>query len=176
MTRKELAKDIYSTSHLTGEFLLRSGTISNEYFDKYKFEANPKLLFAICKEIANFIPEDTELLAGLEMGGIPIATILSQITNIPVAFIRKKAKEYGTCNLAEGTTIKDKKVLIVEDVITSAGQVVISSAELRKLGAEISNAVCVIDREAGGKDNLTQKGIELKSLFTMSEIKELAIE
>ncbi len=175
MTRQELAKQIYSTSHLTGEFLLRSGTISNEYFDKYKFEANPKLLYAICKEIAEFIPQDTELLAGLEMGGIPIATILSQITNIPSAFIRKKAKEYGTCNLAEGTSIKGKKVLIVEDVITSAGQVMISSAELRKLGAYITNAVCVIDRQAGGKDSLAQKGINLSSLFTMSEIKELVL-
>ena len=53
MNRNELAKSIYTTSHLTGEFLLRSGKTSNEYFDKYLFEANP----AILTNIASFMKE-----------------------------------------------------------------------------------------------------------------------
>jgi len=171
MTREELAKAIYRTSHLTGEFKLRSGSISNEYFDKYQFESNPELLLEICKQLLQILPKDFEVLAGLEMGGIPIAVILSQLTEKPVCFIRKKAKEYGTCNLAEGSEIFGKKVLVVEDVVTSGGQVVISSKELREKGAIITNAICVIDRESGGKNNLCEIGIELKPLFTMSEIK-----
>ncbi|MFH1052476.1 MAG: orotate phosphoribosyltransferase [bacterium] len=171
MTRKELAKAIYRTSHLTGEFKLRSGAISNEYFDKYLFEANPELLLEICKHLLEILPKDFEVLAGLEMGGIPIAAILSQLTGKPVCFVRKKAKEYGTCNLAEGADIFNKKLLVVEDVITSGGQVVVSSQELRDKGAIVSNAICVIDRESGGKDNLKAIGIDLFPLFTMSEIK-----
>lgn len=171
MTKQELAKAIYRTSHLTGEFKLRSGTISNEYFDKYQFESNPELLLEICQHIIDILPDDFDILAGLEMGGIPIAVILSQLTGKPVCFVRKKAKEYGTCNLAEGSEIFGKKLLIVEDVVTSGGQVILSSQELREKGAIITNAICVIDRESGGKDGLNRIEINLNPLFTMSEIK-----
>jgi len=171
MTKEELAKAIYRTSHLTGEFNLRSGTISNEYFDKYQFESNPELLLEICKHLLAIFPKDFEVLAGLEMGGIPIAVMLSQLSGKPVCFVRKKAKEYGTCNMAEGIDIFGKKLLVVEDVVTSGGQVVISSNELREKGAIITDAVCVIDRESGGIESLKEIGIHLNPLFTMSGIK-----
>jgi orotate phosphoribosyltransferase len=101
MNRKDLAREIYRVSHLEGQFKLRSGQISNQYFDKYLFESNPGLLSAIVDHMSMLIPPQTEVLAGLEMGGIPIATALSLKTNLPVVFVRKKAKEYGTCKLAE---------------------------------------------------------------------------
>ena len=173
MTRKELAQAIYSSSHITGEFKLRSGIVSNEYFDKYQFESDPVLLLEICKHLAEILPQDYEILAGLEMGGIPIATMLSQLTGKPVCFVRKKAKEYGTCLFAEGADIRGKKLLVVEDVITSGGQVVLSAKDLRDSGAIISNAICVIDRESSGMKNLEESGIMLTPLFTMSEIKNL---
>ncbi|MBL7998044.1 MAG: orotate phosphoribosyltransferase, partial [Candidatus Kapabacteria bacterium] len=102
------AKAIYDTAHLRGEFLLRSGAISNEYFDKYLFEAQPALLRTIAEELAPLLPPGTEVLAGLEMGGIPIATALSLHTGIPAAFVRKKAKDYGTRKIAEGTDMRGK--------------------------------------------------------------------
>lgn len=171
MTKKDLVLGIYNSSHLTGEFLLRSGTISKEYFDKYQFESDPELLQAIAESLAKFVPDDIDLLAGLEMGGIPIATALSFITGKPVVFVRKNAKKYGTCKFAEGPEIKGKKLLIVEDVVTSGGQIVISTTDLRKAGAIVEKAVCVIDREAGGIDNLKKTDIDLTPLLTMSEIK-----
>lgn len=70
-----------------------------------KFDSNPIILREIAKHLAKQVPEGTEILAGLEMGGIPIATALSMETGMPVVFVRKKAKEYGTCKLAEGTDI-----------------------------------------------------------------------
>ncbi|MBI5325812.1 MAG: orotate phosphoribosyltransferase [Ignavibacteriae bacterium] len=172
MTHKELAKEIYNTSYLTGTFLLRSGKISNEYFDKYQFESNPDLLNEIAEQFLEIIPNDFDLIAGLELGGIPIATMLSQKTGKTAIFVRKKAKEYGTNKLAEGSDFNGKKLLIVEDVITSGGQVILSVDELRKHGAFIQHAVCVIDRESGGKENLAKNNIELLPLFTMSELKD----
>lgn len=71
---------------------MRSGQISNECFDKYLFEAKPLLLSEIAGMMAGSIPEGTEVLAGLEMGGIPIATALSLQTGIPTAFVRKQTK------------------------------------------------------------------------------------
>jgi orotate phosphoribosyltransferase len=163
--RAELAKRIYDTAHITGDFLLRSGARSNEYFDKYLFEADPCLL----KHIALGMVIDA--LAGLEMGGIPIATMLSQLTGLPVLFVRKAAKEYGTCKIAEGGQVKGRKLLIVEDVVTSGGAILDAAKALREEGAELAQVVCVIDRESGGPANLAKVGLELKPLFTMKELK-----
>lgn len=171
MNRKELAKSIYDSAYITGEFLLRSGKISNEYFDKYRFESNPLLLDLISDEMIKMIPQNTDCLAALEMGGIPIATAMSLKSGLPVVFVRKEAKKYGTCKLAEGYEINGKRLLIVEDVVTSGGQIIISTQELRELGAIIENAVCVIDRQSGGPEALKEIGLSLEPLFTMEELK-----
>ena len=171
MTRHELAKAIYDTAHITGDFLLRSGARSTEYFDKYLFESQPVLLATIAEHLVSLIPPQTEVLCGLELGGVPLATALSLRTGIPAAFVRKKAKEYGTCKIAEGSEIASKKVLIVEDVVTSGGQVVLSAQDLRIHGAEIVGAVCVIDRESGGPEALRAIDVPLHPLYTMSELK-----
>lgn len=170
MERSELSKEIYNISHLEGTFKLRSGQMSNEYFDKYLFESNPKLLTVIAEKLSEMIPEGTEVLAGLEMGGIPIATAMSIYTGIPVVFVRKKAKEYGTCKLAEGMNIKGKNVCIIEDVVTTGGQIVLSANDLRKYEAKLKNVLCVIERNPKGRENLEKENLELNSLFTMEEL------
>ena len=171
MTRKELGRAIFETSYLTGTFLLRSGKISSEYFDKYLFESIPELLDEIVKQMLPILPKDYDMIAGLEMGGIPIATLLSHKTGKPCVFVRKKAKEYGTKRFAEGAEIMGKKLLIVEDVITSGGQVILSVTDLREQGAIVKNAVCVIDRQLGDRETLSKNNIELVQLFTMNELK-----
>jgi orotate phosphoribosyltransferase len=170
MTRDELARKIFETSHITGEFTLRSGQISHEYFDKYLFEAQPHLLRAIAEAMEPLIPDGVEALAGLEMGGIPVVTMLSQVSRLPALFIRKKSKEYGTCKLAEGGIVAHKRLLIVEDVVTSGGQILLSAADLRKRKAVVEEVLCVIDREAGGSEALAEAGLHLHSLFKMSEL------
>lgn len=173
MTKIELGQRIFKLSNIKGEFLLRSGVTSNEYFDKYLFESTPDVLKAIAEYMSKLLPSGTDALAGLEMGGIPLVTMLSQITGIPALFIRKKAKEYGTCKLAEGGEVKGRRLVIIEDVVTSGGQIIISVAELRALGAVISDVLCVIDREAGGRDNLVEEKLRLHALFTMDELKSI---
>lgn len=174
LVNQSLAKAIHDISNIKGTFTLRSGAVSNEYFDKYLFEANPQLLKAIGEEMKTLLPTEIDALAGLEMGGIPIATMLSQLTGIPCVFVRKKAKDYGTCKLAEGGEIEGKKLVIIEDVVTSGGQIQLSAKDLRDRGAIISDVLCVIDREAGGRDNLKKDKLELHPLFTMSQLKTAA--
>lgn len=166
MNLAELGERIYRTAHLTGEFVLRSGATTGEYFDKYRFEADPVLLDAIAEAMAPLVPADVEVLAGLEMGGIPVVTALGRHTGLPCAFVRKEAKTYGTCRLAEGADIAGRRVLVVEDVVTSGGQIVLSTAELRALGADVREALCVIDREQGGGESLAAADITLHSLLT----------
>lgn len=174
MNRVELAQRIYGAAHLTGEFVLRSGMRTTEYFDKYRFEADPVLLDAIAEAMAPLVPSGTEVLAGLELGGIPVVTALGRHTGLPCAFVRKEAKAYGTCRLAEGANVAGRRVLVVEDVVTSGGQIVLSTKELRALGADVREALCVIDRQQGGREGLEESGIELLALLTAEDLRAAA--
>jgi orotate phosphoribosyltransferase len=161
---------VVKACRLTGTFTLRSGRTATEYFDKYQITSNPALLRDVVEGMLPLIPKGTEVLAGLELGAIPIATLLSQRSGLPAAYVRKKAKEYGTARLAEGTAIQGKKVLVVEDVVTSGGQVVLSTKDLRALGAEVSTALCIIDREEGGREALAAAGIELVAFLNRKDL------
>jgi orotate phosphoribosyltransferase len=172
--RPDLARRVYDTAHLTGEFTLRSGQVSNEYFDKYLFEADPPLLRDIAEAMAPLVPAGAEALAGLELGGIPIVTMLSQVTNLPALFVRKQAKDYGTCRLAEGGEVDGRRLVVVEDVVTTGGQVLLSCADLRARGAIVDTVLCVIDRESGGPEAFAAEGLALRPLFTMSQLKAAA--
>jgi len=172
MTKQELAQKIYEIAYITGNFKLRSGQTSNEYFDKYRFEARPEVLKEIAEQMASLIPKGTDILAGLEMGGIPVATALSLKTGIPCVFVRKKAKDYGTCQFAEGLEVQNKNVCIIEDVITTGGQVLLSTEDLRKLGAKVQNVLCVIHRGLGEEPKLKEIGLSMKALFKMQELKD----
>ena len=165
-----LASRVLTTSYLTGTFVLRSGLVADRYFDKYRFESDPALLAEIVRELVPLVPDDTDGLAGLELGGIPIATVLSAATGLPAFFVRKQAKKYGTERICEGGDIKRQRLLIIEDVVTTGGQILLSAQDLRGGGAEVRHALCVVDREAGGAEVIGGEGIELRSLFTMSEL------
>ena len=117
------------------------------------------------------MPAGTDVLAGLELGGVPIATALGLATGLPVAFVRKAAKSYGTRRLAEGAEIEGRRVLVVEDVITSGGQVAISTAELRDRGAVVDHVLCVVDRGEGGAERLAAVGLTVTALFTATELR-----
>jgi orotate phosphoribosyltransferase len=166
-----LASRVYATSHLTGSFRLRSGQTSSEYFDKYLFEADPALLREVAAAMVPLLP-DCDVLAGMELGGIPLATVLSQLTGLPTCFVRKQAKEYGTCKVAEGADVAGLRVVVVEDVVTTGGALLQSCADLRGAGALIDTVVCAIDREQGGTANLTEAGLDLRAALTRSLLEQ----
>lgn len=165
-----IAARIKSIAEIHGEFQLRSGVISNRYFDKYRFESDPTLLNDITQQMLALIPTGTEVLCGLEMGGIPVVTMLSHYSLLPAAFIRKAPKEYGTCKYAEGAELTAKRILLVEDVVSSGGAIIDAAQMLRKDGISVETALCVIDRNTGGKELLKEHGISLISLLTVTDL------
>src|SRR4051812_4691694 len=168
----DLARDVDACCRLTGEFTLRSGQVSSEYFDKYLFEADPALLRRVAEQMVDLVPDGTELLGGLELGGIPIATVLSARTGLPALFVRKKAKEYGTCKLAEGPGVSGRRVTLVEDVITTGGAVRDATRALRDLGAVVDVVVCAIDRSPEGTNPLEDVGLEVRPVLTKAQLDE----
>src|SRR4029077_8936817 len=104
-------------------------------------------------------PAGVDALAGLELGGVPLATMMSQLNGLPTRFVRKEAKTYGTCRLAEGGALEGQRLCIIEDVVTSGGAILDAARELRDRGAVLGPVVCVIDRESGGLEKLAVEGL-----------------
>ena len=147
--RKALGADLYAAAHLTGRFTLRSGQVSGEYFDKYRFEADPGLLARVAAAMLPLVPAEAEILAGVELGGVPIATAMSLASGKPAAFVRKEAKTYGTCLAVEGGDLRGRRVVLVEDVISTGGAILGARRHLDEAGAELVAVVCAHWRGEG---------------------------
>ncbi len=169
-----LARDIDATCRLTGEFTLRSGQVSSVYFDKYLFESQPALLHRVARQMVALLPEGTELLGGLELGGIPLATMVSAHTGLPALFVRKRAKEYGTAKLAEGPEVAGRRVTLIEDVITTGGAVRDATLALRAAGGVVDTVVCAIDRSPSGDQPLADLGLQVRSVLTKADLDAVA--
>ena len=167
---RSLASAIDATCRLHGEFTLRSGLVVDEYFDKYLFESDPALLRRVAEAMVPLLPEDTELLGGLELGGIPIVTALSGLTGLPALFVRKEAKAYGTRKLAEGPGVAGRRVTLVEDVVTTGGAVRNAALALRERDASVGVVVCAIDRSEPGANRLHEVGVETRSVLTRADL------
>lgn len=166
----DLARDVDARCRLTGEFTLRSGQVASEYFDKYLFETDPTLLARVAAQMEGLLPADAGLLGGLEMGGIPIATVVSAQSRIPALFVRKQAKTYGTCKLAEGPEVSGRRVTLIEDVITTGGAVRDATNALRAAGAVVGTVVCAIDRSPGEGNPLADVGLEVRAVLTKADL------
>ncbi|HEX7821799.1 MAG TPA: orotate phosphoribosyltransferase [Sphingobium sp.] len=149
MTDSSLPAAVSAVATLNGAFRLRSGQISTQYFDKYRFEADPALLRRVAAAMIALLPATAEILAGLELGGVPIATAMSLATGLPAAFIRKEAKDYGTCQAVEGTQVRGRRVVLIEDVITTGGAVADAVTLVEASGGTVIGVVCAIWRGEG---------------------------
>ena len=154
-----------------GEFTLASGAKSS--YDIKKASTNPEVLRLIAKLMAENLRNSglkVDRIAGVVLGSVPLAAALALETGIPYVMIRKEKKDHGTGKLIEGDLNIGDKVLVVEDVITSAGSSITAIETLRREGAVVENVYSVIDRESGGADNLKQIGVSLTPLVRASEL------
>ncbi|WP_274649387.1 orotate phosphoribosyltransferase [Paenibacillus humicola] len=169
-----LAKDLCGAARLTAGVTNRSAQAQEADYDKYSFAADPRLLGAVTWELSTRVPVGTDVLAGLELSGIPIVTALAMETNLPAAFVRKQAETVGACKIVEGTDVSGKRAVVVVSVVTSGAQVVRRAAALREAGAIVEDVVCVIERSPEGRRALAEHGLRLHALYTMEELLEAA--
>jgi len=170
MTREQLAKRIAEVALLRGEFTLRSGRKSNFYLDKYRFETQPDVLAALGKLFADRVSAHTDRIAGAELGAVPLAAAAGMASGKPILFIRNQKKDYGTAKQLEGVFEKGDTVLIVEDILTTGGQVLEAAQSIRDAGCEVERIVAVIDRLEGARENIEAKGYVLETLFTIRDL------
>ncbi|KYK20700.1 orotate phosphoribosyltransferase [Thermoplasmatales archaeon SM1-50] len=152
-----------------GRFVLTSGAISDYYIDIKKASTEPKTLKLIAQEMGAFT-KGYDLLAGMELGAVPLVVAVSLETGIPYVIIRKEKRKHGTGKQIEGADVKGKSVLIIEDVTTSGGSVIKTIQILRENNAEVEKALAVVDRESGTKEKLKKLEVEFIPLIRVSEI------
>jgi orotate phosphoribosyltransferase len=173
LTDDELRLAVREAAYLEGDFLLRSGKRSRYYLDKYRFETRPDLLAALGERIAAAVDElapDTTRLAGPELGAVALAAAASLASGLPFVIVRGAAKGYGTANRLEGVYDAGERVCVVEDIVTSGGALLESVQALREAGLTVGTAVCVVDREEGGREALAAEGVRLRSIFRASDL------
>ena len=173
MTDGELLDALREHALLEGDFVLRSGRRSRWYLDKYRFETRPDLLRALGERIAARAAEEdpeAELLAGPELGAVPLAAAASLASGLPFLIVRGAAKDYGTANRIEGAWKPGARVCLVEDVVTSGGAALEAVEALRADGLVVRTGVCVVDREEGGVDALARRAVRLHALFAAGDV------
>jgi orotate phosphoribosyltransferase len=173
VTDDELKRALKEHAYLEGDFLLRSGKRSRYYLDKYRFETRPDLLRALAERIAAGVREhapETTVIAGPELGAVALAAAASLESGLPFLIVRKEAKDYGTNKRLEGTWEPGASACLVEDVVTTAGAAVSAVEALREAGVNVSTAICVVDREEGGSDELARHAVRLRPLFRASDV------
>jgi orotate phosphoribosyltransferase len=176
MTTDELRDAIREHAYLEGDFVLRSGRRSSYYLDKYRFETRPDLLAAIAARIADQVAEhepEAARLAGPELGAVALVAATSLVSGLPFLIVRKETKGYGPGNRLEGVHEAGERVCLVEDVVTSGGAALHAVIALRESGLECRTAVCVVDREEGGVDELARHGVRLRPVFRARDLLEL---
>jgi orotate phosphoribosyltransferase len=171
MTRDELAKAIKDAAYLEGDFVLSSGKRSKYYLDKWRFETRPELLREIARALAELLPSPPpDRVAGVELGGVPLATALALETGIPMLVVRREAKGYGTAKGIEGVFKPGERVVLVEDVLTTAGQAIGAAQRLTEAGLEVIRVIYVIDREEGADTNIREAGFEPAMLYRKADL------
>jgi orotate phosphoribosyltransferase len=170
MTKDQLAKRIAEVALLRGEFTLRSGRKSNYYLDKYRFETQPDVLRELGRLFAEKIPANIDRIAGAELGAVPLAASAAMASGKPCVFIRNQKKDYGTAKLVEGVLNAGETVVIVEDVMTTGGQVLESCKVLSEMGVKIDRVIGVIDRLEGARENIEKAGYRFDAIFTTRDL------
>jgi len=150
-----------------GDFTLASGAKSKYYVDVKTAVTHPDFLAQIAQEIAQRYEFD--VVAGVAVGGVPLAVAVSLAAKKPFAIIRAEEKDHGKKNVIIGN-VAGKHVLLVEDVTTSGGSALYGISMLRKAGARADRVVTVVDREQGAAATLAKEKIDLLPLVRVSEL------
>lgn len=172
--KKRLSDLILRETFKKGRFILSSGKVSNYYLDGRIITLNPEGAYLVASIILELIKgEKINAIGGPTLGADPIVgaiACLSQIKHRPLKtfIVRKFAKEHGSKRQIEGPAIKKgAKVILIDDVATTGKSLIEAKLALEKKGIKVYKAIVIVDRGEGAKENLTNAGLKLESIFNI---------
>jgi orotate phosphoribosyltransferase len=136
-----LKKTIVDRALTRGDYVLAGGARSDYYIDKFSLFADPHVLRRIARLFTPVIADvNPDLVGGTELGGVVIATAVSQLSGLPMLAVRKKPKAYGAFanEYVEGPYEPGQRVLLLEDVVTNGRELLSAAARLRELGLQVT--------------------------------------
>jgi orotate phosphoribosyltransferase len=151
-----------------GDFTLASGRKSRFYIDIKKAITQPAILKKIASEVLMKNPP-FDAVAGVAVGGVPLAVAVSLESGKPYVVIRKEQKAHGLASLIIGE-VSGKRVLLVEDVTTSGGSALFGIEQLRSAGAVVEEVITVVDRDEGAGKTLSDLNVKLTPLVSMKDL------
>ena len=170
MNREQLIHRISEVALLRGEFTLRSGRKSSYYLDKYRFETQPDVLIELGRLFAEKVTAGIDRIAGPELGAVALAAAASMSCGKPFFIVRNQKKGYGGDKLVEGILNAGENILIVEDILTTGGQVLEAAKVIEGAGAKVAGICGVIDRLEGARQNIESAGYRFDALFTTRDL------
>lgn len=175
MQLHDLALKLYEIGAVKfGSFTLKSGITSPFYIDLRLIPSYPHLLKAVAKHMWEHIEKlDCDLICGVPLGALPIATAISVAHDMPMIYRRKEVKAHGTKKEIEGVYERGNRCVVVEDLITSGTSIVETVEPLQREGLITEDVVLLIDREQGGRENLEKRAITLHAVITISELVDI---
>jgi orotate phosphoribosyltransferase len=166
-----LARKVAELAVLKGSFVLRSGQTSRFYLDKYRLATQPQVLKLLADNLCGLVPPAADVLAGPELGAVPLVAAMALQLNKPFVIVRKETKDYGTARRIEGIFKPGQKIVLVEDVLTTGGAVLSAAAACQKEGLTVLGIVGVLNRNKGVKENIAKAGFQfLGALFTEADL------
>lgn len=170
---KEILKDCGAIKF--GDFILAGRNKSRYYIDVRKAVTKPKILKLMCDRIIKKMKDhaiEADYIACVELGAVPIGTIISDRTQIPLIIVRKEEKDHGIGNRLIGDFETCKKVLLLEDVTASGGSVLSAAKALKDEGLIVNIIIAIVDREEGADVAISNAGMVLIPLITTGKLLE----
>jgi len=158
-----------------GAFKLTSGNVSPYYIDLRIVPSFPDAFQKICNLYVKLIKNDIgisnfERIAGIPTAGIPLASLTAYNLKKPFLYTRPTERLHGRERRVEGILLPGDRVLLMDDLITSGGSLSRAVESIRTEGGVVTDALVMLDREEGGKENLAKENVKLHYLLTTSEV------